>query len=151
MIYFYRPPECIPADFDLKGLFHFPDDRGLSAFDCGPLLFDGTAIWPPGVFDPANPIARPPSWTELDGRGSVPVWFVPEEELRASLVEGELTIEKLESLQPLKGTATEVHEVLQVNLALTVSLSGSLEDGTLFEAFWMGGTGIKDELYLVFR
>ena len=146
MIYFYRPPECIPADFDLKDFFHFPDDRGLSAFGC-PLLFDGTTIWGSGGFDGTTP----PSWMELDGLGSVPVWFVPEEEFRAIMVEGELTIEKLESLRPLKGTATEVHEVLEYNRDWTVSLSGSLEDGRLFEAFWMGGTTIEGELYLVFR
>ncbi len=41
VIVFYRPPECIPPDFNLNQFFHFPDESGPGAFACGPATTTG--------------------------------------------------------------------------------------------------------------
>lgn len=135
MVYFYRPTECIPADFDLLDFFHLPSEDDPGAFACGPPTADGVGYWENGPeTDPA------PVKMALDGMGAVPVWFVNTDEYRAAR-QGGLTIGELESLELRKGTASEFHEILAPGFALSVSASGTLEDGTAFLAQHRGVKG----------
>jgi hypothetical protein len=123
---FWRPPACIPADFNL---FHWVD---LDAVEC-PLLVEGFAIW-----EGTEPVGAP-AITETWGLGAVPVWFVRLEELEDASADGELTIDELAAMDSLiVGTASFYHEqnhtvtIHQVS-HLTVVASGTLEDGRTFE------------------
>ena len=62
---FYRPQQCIPADFNLLAFFDPP-----RVFGCGPMTMDGFAVFEngPGI-DPAPLLAR------AEGQGAVPIWF----------------------------------------------------------------------------
>src|SRR5262245_54870453 len=61
---FYRPPECVPLDFNLLDWY----DGSLNALDC-PLLVEGFIVWP----DPET--NNFPRSSELRGLGAVPIWF----------------------------------------------------------------------------
>jgi hypothetical protein len=50
MIYFYRPPVCIPDEFNLLDFFDFSG----AAFACGPPTIEGLTLWETGILvDPA--------------------------------------------------------------------------------------------------
>ncbi len=126
-IVFYRPPTCIPANFNLLDFFDIP-----GAFDCNPPTTDGFAIWKhwPDV-DSA------PLLSELHGLGAVPVWFVSWPALQPAIADDVLTIGELEALQPLKGSASFYHEELRPTGVVNVSTieftaSGMLGDGRSF-------------------
>ena len=126
-IVFYRPPTCIPANFNLLDFFDIP-----GAFDCNPPTTDGFAIWEHGPeTDPA------PLTLELHGLGAVPIWFVSWPTLQAAMADDVLTIGELEAVQPLKGSASFYHEVLRPTGAVNVSTiefnaGGMLADGRSF-------------------
>ena len=139
MVYFYRPPACIPEDFNLLEFFDFPtgpSDPG--AFGCQPPTTEGHAIWETDIFvDPA------PFFSKLKGLGSVPVWFVDTSDYQNAISDGELTIGELDGLNPQKGTASHLNEVLRPSEVenipmLIVRLAGELEDGTPFRAHHVG-------------
>jgi hypothetical protein len=126
-IVFYRPPECIPIDFNLLDFFDIP-----GAFGCTPYTTDGFAIWKHGPEADFAPIM-----SNLHGLGVVPVWFVSWPALQAVVVDDVLTIGELESLQPLQGSASFYHEILRPTEAVNISgiefnASGMLEDGRSF-------------------
>ena len=125
LIYFYRPPECIPADYDLLDFFDFE-----RAAECGPVLIDGRVVF-------EGEAVPPPLAYEGHGRGDVPVWLFPAEDWAAATADGRATIEELESLGPVKGTAAELSEVLVVETDIggpfTLSVEGTLEDGRSFK------------------
>ena len=129
MVYFYRPPECVPSGFNLLNFFDIP-----GAFFCGPPTTEGFTLWETGVFlDPG------PFFSHLSGLGAVPVWFVDTRDYEDAVSDGELTIGELEGLSPLKGTASHFNEVLRPSEAASVpgtsvSLKGYLEDGRAFIA-----------------
>ncbi len=118
---FYRPPECVPLDFNLLEGFD------LAALDC-PLLVEGFA-----EFRDPGPIL-----TELNGLGAVPVWFVRWSELQDATADDELTILELASLESLEiGSADFYHEqnhIFGIHPVshLTVVARGTLEDGRSF-------------------
>jgi hypothetical protein len=128
VIAFYRPPACVPADFNLLALFDVP-----GAFVCGPSTIDGFTIWRngPGT-DPA------PIQAELHGLGAVPIWFVRWPELEAAVADGVLTIGELAALPSLLvGSASFYEEMLHPEQAAQVGelefvAHGTLEDGRPF-------------------
>jgi hypothetical protein len=135
---FYRPPECVPPDFNLLEFFHFPGPAGPGAFAC-PVLMSGRLL-----IEADAPLGTFPRKVWLQG-GNVPVWFVASDLFAAAAADGQLTIGELESLQPLKGVAS-YHEMLQPrdedHLIIIVS-HGKLEDG---RAFWFHVTQVLDEI-----
>ena len=127
-IVFYRPPACIPEDFNLLDFFDIP-----RVFDCNPPTTDGFAIWKHGPGIDAAPLL-----VELHGLGAVPVWFVPWPALQAALADDVITIGELVSLQPLVGSATAYHETLRPTGEVKVSTiefnaRGGLVDGRSFQ------------------
>ncbi len=139
MVYFYRPPECVPSDFNLLDFFDVP-----GAFFCGPPTTEGFRIWETGPFlDPA------PYQVKLQGLGAVPVWFVDTDDYVAAISDGELTISELEALNPLMGTASQFNEVLHPGEAANVPLlvarmKGHLDDGRPFRANF-ARAGVNDQ------
>jgi hypothetical protein len=72
VIVFYRPPGCIPADFNLNQFFHFLGENSPGAFACAPPTTTSIETWANGPeTDPA------PLVSKMTGRGAVPVWFSP--------------------------------------------------------------------------
>lgn len=131
-IVFYRDPECVPADFNLLDLMDFP-----RAFDCR-LTVSGFEVW-----DNGPGIDGGPRHAYSSGHG-VPVWFVPWSILQAALADDVLTMTELESLVPLKGSATTFHEVIHPLVPpgttggakvphLTITAFGVLPDGRSFQ------------------
>lgn len=108
LIYFYRPPERIPEDFNLLEFFDILGASGPGAFGCQPATTEGHAIWETGIFvDPA------PLFSKLKGLGAVPVWFVDTDDYQNAISDGELTVGELDGLNPQKGTASHFNEVLR--------------------------------------
>lgn len=134
LVYFYRPPACIPADFNLLEFFDFPGPSGPGALGCQPATTEGHAIWETGILVDAAPF-----FSKLKGLGAVPVWFVDTGDYHNAISDGELTIGELDGLDPLKGNASHLNEVLRPQeveniTMLIVELAGELEDGTPFRA-----------------
>lgn len=125
---FYRPPECVPGDFDLLGLFDFPGPGGPGAFAC-PLLFDGFLLT-----EPDAPPGRFPRHVVLEGSGT-PVWFVPWGEFLEAANDGAVTVGELEALDPLIGTTRRYHEMLKPREGdhlIVIDAAGELDDGRDF-------------------
>jgi hypothetical protein len=127
-IVFYRPPACIPEDFNLLDFLDIP-----RVFDCNPPTTEGFAIWEHGPGIDAAPLL-----VELHGLGAVPVWFVRWPALQAAVADDTLTIGELVSLQPLVGSATAYHETLRptggVKMSTTsLNARGWLVDGRSFQ------------------
>jgi len=126
---FYRPPSCVPADFNLLDFFDFANVWG-----CQPTTTDGFEIWKNA---PGTDIA--PLQQELHGKGAVPVWFVSMKELEEAVEDGVLTIGELASLPSLKiGSASFYHETLHplggsVRNHLVLNAHGSFADGSTFK------------------
>ncbi len=131
VIEFYRPPECIPAEFNLLDFYDIP-----GAFSCTPYTTDGFAVWK-STTDAA------PKLSQLHGLGAVPVWFVRWPDLQAAISDDVLTIGELDALQPHKGSASFFKEELRPNVMVLVSTltsdaSGVLEDGRSFHVVIQG-------------
>lgn len=133
VIVFYRPPECIPPDFNLNQFFHFPDENGPGAFGCGPTTTTGVEMWQNGPeTDPA------PLQAETTGRGEVPVWFVSDTDMQAAMEDGILTIGDLAAMQTLlTGTAATYSELLRPSQSnaeplVQFTAEGSLDSGAPF-------------------
>jgi hypothetical protein len=130
VIPFYRPPECVPAGFNLLDFFDIP-----AVFGCGPQTVQTATIWRngPGIDDA-------PIMAHSQGLGAMPVWFVSWPELESAIADGELTIGELADLPSLLvGTASFYTETLHPTQAAQVPLTvfvarGTLADGRIFEA-----------------
>lgn len=125
---FYRPPSCVPADFNLLEFYHFPGPGGPGAFLC-PLNMTGTLL-----IEPDAPLGTFPKTVSLTG-DNVPVWFVPEEAFMAAAGDGTVTMAELSALNPLRGTATHYHETLkprEEDHQIVITSGGHLEDGRKF-------------------
>ena len=126
-VIFYRPPECVPDDFDLLDFYDF------EAFACAPPTTDGFSIWA------GEPWVSGPIQLKLHGLGAVPVWFVAWPELEASIVDDSLTMLELELMQSLLiGSARFYSEALHPTGVARVGMIncvafGMLEDGRSFE------------------
>ncbi len=129
VIVFYRPPACIPEDFNLLEFFDIP-----GAFSCGPYTTEGLGIWKngPGI-DPA------PIQVKLFGLGAVPVWFTNWPALEEAMADGNLYLHELEAMPSLlKGSAGFYEETLHPSGGRHPSMiefvaRGFLEDGRTFD------------------
>jgi len=143
VIFFYRPPECIPADFNMLDFFDFPG-AGPGAFACNPPTTDGFEIWENGPETDAAPIHA-----VLHGLGSVPVWFVSLDELEDTMADDVVTVAELEALPSLQtGTASRYNEVLKPTQAaknpmIAINASGKLDGGERFGVHisWSAASG----------
>lgn len=123
VIVFYRPPEWVPADFNLLQFYHVP-----GAFFCTPTTTTGWSMWEngPGI-DPA------PFRIQLKGLGAVPVWLVDWPEMQTAAQDGVLTMSELQAMPSLvRGTAFFYNESLIIPRKLTYVANGMLEDGRRF-------------------
>ena len=125
-IVFFRPPSCIPEDFNLLLYFDF-----VNAFGCNPPTMDGFDIWGDQETDPA------PLYQVLKGLGAVPVWFVSLTEYQSAKDDGILTIGELEGMDSLQtGLGSNVnvvfHTALSNNHHAVITASGALDGGGTF-------------------
>lgn len=119
-IVFYRPPECVPDDFDLLEFYDF------GAFDCGPPTTDGFIIWY------GEPGDTPPIQINLRGLGAVPVWFVAWPELEAAIADDTLTMSELEAMPSLQtGLASFYTETLHPDGVVKVPMINYVAHGLL--------------------
>ena len=134
-IVFYRPPSCVPKDFNLLAFFDFPGPSGPGAFGCNPPTTTGFNLWHNGPGIDAAPYL-----SVTHGLGAVPVWFVGWPALQAAVGDGVLTMAELEALPAgsrLIGSASHFDQVLQPHDAAVVPMTqfvarGSLYDGRSF-------------------
>ena len=134
-IVFYRPPSCVPKQFDLLAFFDFPGPSGPGAFGCNPPTTAGFDLWHNGPGIDAAPYL-----SVTHGLGSVPVWFISWPALHLAMGDGVLTMAELEALPAgsrLIGSASYFHQVLQPHDAAVVPMTqfvarGSLQDGRSF-------------------
>jgi hypothetical protein len=144
VVVFYRPPECIPAEFNLMNFFDMPGEAGPGAMACNPPTVDGTELW---AGEPGSGPA--PLVATLTGNGDVPIWFVDNDELDAAIADGAITIGEMSELPSLmRGSASAYDELLHPSQSNEVSLvrftaEGTLEDGRSFlvAADYEGGRG----------
>lgn len=125
---FYRPPSCVPEDFNLLELFDLPGPQGPGAFAC-PLLTRGFLLIEPDA--PLGTFPRQAVMTE----GDVPFWFVDWEAFQGEMADGVVTIADLEAMDPLKGVSTRYHETLRPrdeDHLIVITAGGMLEDGRSF-------------------
>lgn len=127
VIVFYRPPDCIPPDFNLNQFFHFPSEDNPGAFACAPPTTTSVEYWANGPqTDPAPLIA------EMTGRGAVPVWFFSQTEMETALADGVVTIDELTGLSSrLVGTAATYTELLHPSQSNAQTLIQFTAEGTL--------------------
>jgi len=137
VVVFYRPPECVPVDFNLLMFYDFD-----YAFGCVPMTVDGFIIWDEPMVQPAL--------ISVHGLGAVPVWFVSWDEMQGAVADGILTIGELSELPSLMiGFASNYHEMLQpyptLKGKIEYSAKGSLEDGRSFQvhAVWVRDHELK--------
>jgi hypothetical protein len=148
VIVFYRPPDCIPADFNLNQFFHFPGESGPGAFACTPPTTTSVELWANGPdTDPAPLVA------EMTGRGAVPVWFLALDEVEPAMADGVITIGDLAGLSSRRtGTAATYAELLhpsQTNAQPLIQFraDGALETGGAFSvSVSQGALGVEDHV-----
>ena len=123
VVVFYRPPECVPASFNLLQFYDVP-----AAFFCGPPTTTGWDLWENGPGIDPYPIK-----SQLRGEGAVPVWLVSWPDMEAAVADGVVTVPELEAMPSLlKGSASFYNESLLVTKKLTYVATGLLEDGRSF-------------------
>lgn len=132
-IVFYRPPECVPPDFNLNQFFHFPSEENPGAFACAPPTTTAVETW---ANDPETDPA--PLASVMTGRGAVPVWFFAAGDISSAMADGVVTIGELAELPSQEvGTAATYNELLHPSQSNEQSLvqieaSGAMEDGRDF-------------------
>jgi hypothetical protein len=125
---FYRPPECVPAEFNVLGLFDPPGETGPGAFGC-PLLRTGFLL-----IEPDAPLGTFPRHAVLSG-DAVPFWFVPWAEFQAEAADGRVTFAALEAMDRLTGVAYRYQETLRPRAdehLVVINATGELADGRTF-------------------
>ena len=144
---FYRPPECVPAEFNLLDFFDVP-----GAFGCNPMTVEQFTIWENGPETDPGPIHA-----RSFGLGAVPVWFVAWPELEAAIADGELTIADLGALPSLiVGSATFYSETINPspvaqNPRTVIVAHGSLEDGRTFQMQGVASLDVLVHVRITFR
>lgn len=150
VVVFYRPPGCVPRNFDMLTFFDFPSPAGPGAFGCNPPTTKGFNVWQNGPgLDPA------PTLAVTTGLGAVPVWFVAWPSLEAALADGKLPMGELASLPRLDGTASAFGQVLRPHGTNDVpmtsfSASGTLADGRPFSVGGLFVEGITIQTQIAF-
>lgn len=150
VIVFYRPPDCIPADFNLNQFFHFPGETGPGAFACTPPTTTSVELWANSPeTDPA------PLMAEMTGRGAVPIWFLALEEVEPAMADGVVTIGDLAAMPSRQvGTAAAYGELLhpsQTNSQplIQFTASGALEAGGTFSvSVSQGAAEVEDHVMI---
>lgn len=154
-VVFYRPPDCVPDNFNLHDFFDFGLD-----YDMCPFLMEGFAIWK----DQAG-VGGPPLQQALhDVKGTpVPIWFVSEADMLGALLRDDdgvpgpdliVTVPDLEGMSSLqRGWADSYQEQLrptggaEVPTAAYVA-SGILEDARSFFMLytWTAKSGLAEAI-----
>lgn len=143
VVVFYRPVECVPAEFNLASFRHEPTGDDPGALACEPPTVDAVQIWP----EEPGPTVQVIS-AEFIGEGSVPVWFIPMDAYRDALSDGIVTIGDLDSLESRRGVADEFHEFVRNDLSGgSVELRGQLDDGTTFQVLFRGRNNTPEFVY----
>jgi hypothetical protein len=135
VIIFYRPPSCIPAEFNLLDFFDFPSAAGPGAFGCNPPTTDSIEFWRNGPDVDFAPVSA-----KIRGLGAVPMWFISLSEIEAAIADDMLTIGELEALPSLrKGSASYYREILRPSGSpsqrpngIHVTARGEFEDDSRF-------------------
>ena len=125
---FYRPPECVPPEFEMLQLYDFPGPEGPGAFRC-PLLMEGFLL-----IEPDAPLGTFPHHAVLMGN-AVPFWFVPWADFEAAAGDGAVTFADLQAMGPVVGVADRYHETLKPrdgDHLIVIDATGTLEDGRQF-------------------
>ena len=145
---FYRGPDCIPRDFNLRQFFDLPGPKPGGFHPgflvcAGQLNVRGFEVWRTA---PLADVA--PKQAQFFANPAVPVWFVRWRELEPIARTGVLTMDSIEKDMPSlrRGVAHAYHEVLHptggaVRPSLTIVASGVLEDGTAFRLRHVGNAG----------
>jgi hypothetical protein len=129
-VVFYRPPGCIPCNFNLLDFFDFAN-----AWSCLPPTTDGFSVWGDGTA---------PVQQDLHGLGAVPVWFVSLVDYQLAVADDVLTIGELASLPSLKiGSASFYQETLH-------PLGGALRDHLEYNAHGTFADGASFRAHVVF-
>ncbi len=146
-IVFYRPPGCVPADFDLLSFYDW------NAFACELPTTDGFMIWDgePGLSDPIQ--------IKLRGLGAVPVWFVAWPELEEAVEDGILLMSELEAMERLTGSASfyteTLHPTSETGVVKVPMINyvahGMLDDGPSFKVHVTLVTGSHMDTRITFR
>ena len=145
-IVFYRPPACVPDEFDLLDFYDAP-----AAFDCGPPTTDGFIIWY------GEPGDTPPIQINLRGLGAVPVWFVAWDELEAAVADDILLMSELEAMSTLvTGSASFYTETLHPTGVVQVPMinyvaHGLVDDGRSFKVHVTLVTGSHMDVRIAFQ
>ncbi len=144
---FYRPPECVPEDFNLLTVVDFDLLDASSAAVC-PFVMEGFALWKDGE-DPE--INRPYYWELREAEGAtVPLWFFTTEDKYRAIQNGVLKIQEFDKMGSLlKGRARHFREIFNLDAppgarVLEIIASGDLEDGRqFFMHFEAGSDGVE--------
>ena len=137
-VVFYRPPEVVPASFNLLQFYDFAAVPGIFAL---PTTVEGVGF----AADPT----LPPAFSLMRGRaGGVPIWFVRRTAWEGLAGDGVVTRAELEALPPTllkRGTATQFTEVFRGietsnNPGITIVAQGPIAGGGRFEyaVVWNG-------------
>lgn len=122
---FYRPPSCVPDDFNLLALYDPPGPEGPGAFAC-PLLATGFLL-----IEPDAPLGTFPRQAVFTG-GAVPFWFVDWDTFQAEAADGVVTFAELQAMDPVTGVAERYHETLKPRTGdhlVIIKAAGALDDG----------------------
>lgn len=127
---FYRPPGCVPDDFNLLEFF---DDPG--AYSC-PLLVEGFSI--------RDQEAGPPIYAQFREVELVPIWITTKSDYQDAIEDGELTTEELSNISILVLYADFYKEILHPLDAaqvpkINIQASGPLGGGS-FSIQYEGGS-----------
>lgn len=124
VIYFYRPPDCVPVWLNL-----LESQNPQDVYECGPVTISGAITWKNGAA-----LDKIPLESHLIGSGSVPLWFVPWPALEIAVEDGSLKMFELKQLPLLKGTANifEETQIQEPCCKLEITASGMLQDGGMF-------------------
>jgi hypothetical protein len=138
VIVFYREPACVRPDFNLLDFLDIP-----AAFACR-LTVDGFQIF-------KDPLPAPPIQVNVTGVGAVPIWFVRWPDLQAAMADDVVTIDELQRLSPLMGSAKVFRERLAPGEHLTIAARGELADGRGFALEFTYAGGDSRHLRIAFE
>lgn len=146
-IAFYRPPSCVPDDFNLLGLYDFPGPGGPGAFAC-PLLVEGYLL-----IEPAAPLGTFPRHSVFTG-DAVPFWFVAWDEFQAAAADGVVTMADLRQMEHRTGVAHRYHETLRPREGdhlIVINAGGGMDGGGRFQFEVTHQGDVTRSLHLRFR
>ena len=146
-IMFYRPPECVPQNFNLLDLYDFP-----GAYEC-PFTVEGESWW--------HDLDSGPFRVHLqEGEGGVPIYFVKMSELETAIADNFLNIDELSNLPSLLiGNASFLQWIIRNSWQApgrsfgneVFTANGNLEDGRSFQFHYNEkGVYIDDQLVHLF-